>query len=303
MRDVVKARYPARQPVSAPPPRRRRRKRNYSLYYLMIFILVAAAGITLSLTVFFKVTKINVEGTTQYDTNSIIEYSKIRVGDNIFRADYEQAITGILQNLIYIDNVQIKKTLTCEVDIFVEPSVPKANILYDGGYLLISGNGKVLEKMSEPKEGLRIIKGYAPEETEIGDKLISLEEGKSVLADTLLDLLDKLELAEVTQVDITDKYNLILSYENRITIELGGATDLEYKINYAAELISTQISATKEGTLLMLGGNEASFLEKGDLEEYRENYQTATAQTSSGTSSSVSQSEVSTAAPIQNGTE
>lgn len=280
MRQAAYSRPPGRQPVASPPPKRRRRKRNYSLYYLMVFILVAAAGIVLSLTVFFKISQVGVDGTTQYDMESIITYSKIKVGDNIFRTDYEKAKSEILKNLIYIDDVQISKSLSCQVTIHVEPSVPTASVQYEGGYLLVSANGKILEQLGEPLEGLRIIKGFNPSQTEIGEKLVSDDAEKDKLTYTLCEILDRQDMPEIAQMDISDPYNAVLRYEDRIDIELGSASDLEYKIHFAYEMIHTKISKKTAGTLFMREDNGASFMEEGDLEHYRETYQTAVAETS-----------------------
>ncbi len=274
MRDVVKT------PPKAPPPSRtrprRRRKRNLSLYYLMIFIFVGICGTILSLTVFFKISAINVTGETKYDKNSIISASGISLGDNIFRTNYKKAEENIEKKLIYIDSAKITKTLSCQVTIHVEPSVPYANIAYENGYLLTSKTGKILETLSEAKENLPIIKGYDPEILEPGEKLKSKKSESEGLFEEILNTISNVGMKNITTIDITDKYNIKLSYENRISIELGSINELEYKIKYANQLISSKISKTKEGTLFMLSGGQASFVSKKDWEKYVQNYETAT---------------------------
>ena len=46
--------------------RKRRRKKNYALYYIILFIFIVVAGIVLSLTVFFNIDAIQVEGNSRY---------------------------------------------------------------------------------------------------------------------------------------------------------------------------------------------------------------------------------------------
>lgn len=274
MQDVKKNQYRTRQPT--PPPKRRRRKRNLTLYYLMIFIFVTIAGVTLSLTVLFKITAVNVIGTTQYDTNSIVASSNIKIGDNLFRTDYDKAKEKILKDLIYIDDVEIKKTITCQVNITVEPSVAYANVAYDEGYILISKSGKILEILSAPKEGTFIFNGYEPVDVAVGEKITSEDSDKSSLLKDLCKSLDKLNISNVTQIDISDRYNIILVYENRINFEMGSQSDLEYKLNYANELLANQIGKNKEGTIFMRGDNGVGFIEKSDLEKYEQSYNSAT---------------------------
>jgi len=279
MRDVV--RTPPQTPPTYANKKRRRRKRNLSLYYLMIFIFVGICATVLSLTVFFKISAINVTGETKYDKNSIISASGIKIGDNIFRTDYKKAEENIEKKLIYIDSAKITKTLSCQVTISVEPSVPYANIAYEKGYLLTSKTGKILETLSEPKENLPVIKGYEPDTLEPGEKLKSKNSENEGLFEKILNEINNVGMKNVTTIDISDKYNIKMSYEDRISIELGSISELEYKIKYANQLISSKISKTKEGTLFMLSGGQASFVSKKDWEKYIQNYETATVSESS----------------------
>ena len=274
MRDVVKNDYQTRQAPQS--PRRRRRKRNLSLYYLMIFILVTVVGITLSMTVFFKITKINVIGNTQYDTKSIIECSKIKIGDNLFRADYDKATERILKGMIYIDDVKVKKSFPNGVTIEVKPSVPYANVVCKDKYLLISKTGKILEEVQTPQQDLLIFKGYDPTITDVGAKIKCEDSSKDKLMSTICDELSKLEITKINEIDIADSYNIKMLYENRINIELGSQSDLDYKMNFAKELLENKIAKNKQGTIFMRGDNGFGFIEKSDLDLYEKNFESAT---------------------------
>ena len=274
MRDLVKDKY--QQPPPRNQQRRRRRKRNLSLYYLLIFILVTAVGIILSLTVLFKIEKINVEGKTQYDTNSIIQSSKIKIGDNLLRINKDKIRQNIVNDLIYIDNVTVKRSFPNTVDIIVEPSVPYANVAYDKGFLLISKTGKILSSSEQPQEGIVVFKGFKPKKLDRGSIIMSDDKEQDKLLTSLCEEVYKFGITQINSIDITDKYNITMLYDNRITIEIGSQNDLEYKIKYANELINKNISPKKEGTIFMRGDNGASFVEKKDLEDYLKNFNTAT---------------------------
>ena len=286
MRDVVKNQS---QPVRSTQSSRRKRRRNLSLYYLMIFIIVSAVGITLSLTVFFNIAEINVSGDSQYDKNQIIKCSNINTGDNLFRTNFKKSEEKILKELVYIDNVQIQRQFPDKLNIKVNASIEYANIEYDGGYLLISRKEKILDNISSPKEGLIVIKGTEPAIMQKGEKFVSKDGNKDKLLSSLTDQILSSEFEKITQIDISDSYNVKLLYDNRITIELGTQSDLEYKIKYSKELVNEKIGNNKKGTLFMSDSksNEASFVEEGDLKKYRENYNSATvtSQNTSETSS------------------
>ena len=286
MRDVVKNQN---QPVRSTQRSRRKRRRNLSLYYLMIFIIVSAVGITLSLTVFFNIDEINVSGDSQYDKNQIIKCSNINIGDNLFRTNFIKSEEKILKELAYIDDVQIQRQFPDKINIKVNASIEYANVEYDGGYLLISRKEKILDNISSPKEGLIVIKGTEPAIMQKGEKFVSKDGNKDKLLSSLTDQILSSEFEKITQIDISDSYNVKLLYDNRITIELGTQSDLEYKIKYSKELVNEKIGNNKKGTLFMSDSksNEASFVEEGDLKKYRENYNSATvtSQNTSETSS------------------
>ena len=55
---------------------------------------------------------------------------------------------------------------------------------------------------------------------------------------------------KITEIDLSDRYNLVILYDTRITMELGLPTDLEYKLHYAIGILDAGgIKDTEKGTL------------------------------------------------------
>lgn len=256
-----------------PPQRRKkRRRRNLSLYYLMIFILVVIVGTVLSLTVLFKVSDIKVVGATSYSAEAIASASGIKPGDNLIRISVPKAQEKILKQMLYIDKVEIKRQFPDKVIITVEPSIPFAYVEHEEQYCLVSRTGKILEEKAVPDGKHLIFKGYEPRDTAAGEMLVSSDENKEKLFTNISAELEKFEDMDVNEIDISDRFNIVFLCENRITVELGSQVDLDYKLIYAGELISTHIPKNKEGTIFIRNNNEASFVEKEDLERYEQNY-------------------------------
>lgn len=265
----------ARKSSASRSARKKRRKRNLTLHYILVLILVIAVGTVLSLTVLFNITAVEVSGDVPYEAQMIIDCSNIRNGDNLLRTKTKKAEDKILQQLVYIDTVHIKKILPSKILIQVTRSEPFANLEYDGKFLLISKKGKILESRREPEEGLFMIKGYEPVSVSVGSVLTSEDKAKDKLLDTIYTELENIKIDKNMEIDITDRYNIKLLYDGRINIELGSQNDIEYKIRYAKTVIDTKIPEKKMGTLFMLGEDRASFVEKSDLEKFYENYNEA----------------------------
>lgn len=64
----------------------------------------------------------------------------------------------------------------------------------------------------------------------------TMHETKTVFQD-LRKAIENNGLDKVTEIDLTDRYNVAILYDNRITMELGLPTDLDYKLHYAKGIL------------------------------------------------------------------
>lgn len=244
---------------------KKKHKRNMSLYYLLVMTFVLLVGGILSVTVLFNIQKINVVGATNYDNNTIIASSKIKIGDNLVRLNTAKAEQSIYKELIYIESVKVNRKLPVGVDIVVEPAVPYANIQAQDGYYLISKQGRVLERaMQAPKEGLLAYQGYDPVDTKLGDVIASNDQQKQKLIVELTDAVAASGIADIKVVDITDRINITLRYQDRIDLAIGSASELAYKLKFAYVLLSTKIGVSERGTINLESGKSVSFIPESD---------------------------------------
>ena len=244
--------------------KRRRRKQNLSLYYAAIFFLVVTVGIILSLTVFFNVKEVNVTGNSIYTNNDIILASGIKTGDNLIRLGSSKAEKKIVSSLPYVDTATITKKFPDKVEIEVTPSKEFANIKYESGYLLISDSGKILSYSVSPKQGYPIIIGCENENFDPGKPVTIADEENEKAFYSLIETMIAEDVTEkITEIDISDRYNISIVYDDRIRVELGSLNDLSYKLRFSYMLVNEKISINKRGTLYMKGNNsnEASFVE------------------------------------------
>lgn len=244
--------------------KRRRRKQNLSLYYTAIFFLVAVVGIILSLTVFFNVKEVTVTGNSIYTNNDIILASGIKTGDNLVRLGSSKVEKKIVSSLPYVDTATVTKKFPDKVEIEVTPSVEFANIKYESGYLLISGSGKILSYSAAPKSGYPVIIGCENENFDPGKPVTIADEENEKAFYSLIETMIAEDVTEkITEIDISDRYNISIVYDDRIRVELGSLNDLSYKLRFSYMLVNEKISINKKGTLYMKGNNsnEASFVE------------------------------------------
>lgn len=248
----------------------------------MILIFVTACLLVLSMTVFFNIEEIDIEGQSSYSDTQICEAAGVSQGDNMLRMNASTAESRILKSLNNIETVRIKKNYPSTLRIEVEPSLPSLNIEFKGQFAVVSQNGKVLYLQSSPYEGLLTFYGFEAEEAVIGSVIQSADEVKSTLVYDFRNYTEEIGIDKIGRVDISDRYNITYIYDERITVELGSINELQYKLKFADETITEKLSPKAEGTVNVMG-EFASFISKQSMEKYEANKAALSAQTSAQT--------------------
>lgn len=254
MRDVVKTNVKRNQNSK----RVRRRRRNVPLYCFLVIIFVMGIGILLSVTLFFNINKINIKGEVDYSNEDIIRMSGISIGDNMVRMDTQKVGNNILNSMIYIEDVNINKKYPDTLEINVTKCVAAANIQFGNEYILVSQKGKILDKVDSPQDDLIIVNGFEPAAETLGTYLTSNDEQKTEIYFEIFEYITNNQKNKIRNVDITDKYDIIINYDDRINFELGNANDITYKLKLA-ETVFDDLGDDKKGTMEMVGSNQISF--------------------------------------------
>ena len=260
--------------------RRRRRTGRKTLHYLLLLIFLLGAGTILSLTVFFKIEAVYVVGTDKYDPLELAEASGVVVGSNLLRIDKQAIAENLTEPYAYIDSVEISRRLPATVEIAVKQSVPAMAVKEGDAYVLITREGKILERdtLMIP-EKIPLIKGlgtgelppgaylgtYLPEPvpnvetteqmaarvargTARADEAIRTAE-RMVMLEYLFAAIQQTNFESITNVDVTDRLNMRIMYENRLQLDLGSEIDLPYKLDLLRVIIQDKLAPDARGTL------------------------------------------------------
>jgi cell division protein FtsQ len=229
---------------------KRRRKRNLSLYYFLMGLLTVSVLIVLSLTVFFKISDVEVLGESAYQNSDIFSTAAVPIGSNLLMLDTNQVKTRILDKYLLIDNISIKKKLPSSVEITVFPAVNFFQLLStDGRYLTVSLNNKVLSLSEERDEALMLIKGVAPSSLREGDVLGSAIDGKEVLIKNIKDAFEKGSITDIREINFISPADIRVNIENRLEVKLGSESKIDYKIQLVSAVINEKIGKNESGTI------------------------------------------------------
>ncbi len=247
--------------------RRRRRNRMRPLYGLLVTALVIGVGVSLSMTVFFNIQTIEIAGDApQYTTEDVANASGVHTGDNMMRLNSNQVKENILARMVFVDSVSIQKKFPDTLVITVTPSEAAFNVTDSSGTLQVSAAGKILKSSPDADPALPTITGFEISVREPGQQLESKDSQKDKIFQTIASRVSKGLDCPVTGVDLTDKYNISLTFDNRVVFSLGNWSDMDYKITLA-ETVLGQLSADKVGYLTMVGDHQCSYRDKDAVEQ------------------------------------
>jgi len=230
----------------------KRAKRRRNLFVLSVLLILSLiVFVCLSFTVLFKAASFSVAGSTRYSVEQIKTASGIKENTvNLFRIDLEKTAEKIETNLPYIGSVKIKRRLPDTLVINVTETKAEYAAIYGSGYLLLNRDGKILETSPESKK-LVVVKCPEPVGTAAGSIIKFEDEITLNNLKTIIAALKKSELKDITEIDVTDSLNLTLTYQNRIVLEIGTATDIDSKFKLAVSSLNNEneISMEEKGTL------------------------------------------------------
>lgn len=220
-------------------------KRNRKiLMYVGIALVAIAVILTLSMTVFFNVSWINVTGEGEkYTPDQILMASGLEIGDNMIVTNFKKAEERIEKNLPYVHDAVITKTVTGKVTIAITYTKAEIAIKTPQGYILADMNGKTLETVKElPEEGsLMNLKLKGGISATAGETFTFNDDNEKALYDEIINCLDTVDMrSKITEMDLTQRSSIKLVYMGRLRLLLGSSEKLMEKIKSAAKVIEKE---------------------------------------------------------------
>lgn len=254
-----------------PPERKHKSKTRKILFSFIKFVFVVslftATIVYGAMSPFFNITNINAEQTPHYSENALITASGITKGTNGFITMFTRpgrfyflrigdAENSIVENCPYVRSAKVRYLPPSSVSIDVVERKAAVVLIISDKTLLIDEDEYLLE--IDPKtydKSLPVIKGIKCDQLLPGKKM-ALDKDSLLSAVDVFDTIEKVDenyedklLPVVDYVDIEDKYNILVSMDSRIIVNLGEAEDLNYKINAAHTIYYENINKNEKGKL------------------------------------------------------
>lgn len=255
MKDVVKS-VPQGDPEAEVRRRTSREQGSIVGYCAIAFVFVALIVLVLCLTVFFKITTVEINGVTLYRDEQILGVGGIVNDENLVRTDTKLIKQRLEENLVFIESAQVEKKYPSTLIITVTEAEKAADIVVDNTFCTVSRTGRVLE-VGKPAAtgGIPVIRGFELKTKNPGDKMESSDSGKLKIYNDLMKILDDIGMNKITEIDLSSRSGITILYDGRITLEVGSSVDLDYKLSYFKAVIDSKLSDDFKGRLVYNGAD------------------------------------------------
>ena len=230
--------------------KKRVRIRNFFLGFVIAsFILIAVAVLVLT---FFKVDTIIVEGSEKYDYGSIVKASGITEDDLTFMISDDEVSEALYDNFSFIRSVKLIREYPSTVIIEIEEETPKFYFEFKDEYFVVGSKMKVLDRFTEYERMISVYNELIPvllptiksAIVSFDVEFVSTKESKHVMK--AIELLYESEiLSNLSEIDLSLRFEMNLNYEDRIQIKLGSIKDFADKLDFARGIIKTYSGQAK----------------------------------------------------------
>lgn len=248
-----------------------RRNHKALITTISILFMVISIAIMAFLTPMFNIAEIKVEGNNKVTTSNIINLSRIKVGQNIFKNNKGKIEKYIKENS-YIDEVEIKRILPSTIEIRVSERVVEYQVQLISSYIYIDKNGNILEN-AETKEKAIVIEGFSTTEEELvaGKKLNKVDIDKLDRLNKIKDAIKQIDGIELSDVKINikkDNENIIYLKSENKKIYIGDSSNLSNKMLYIKKILENE--KENSGSIFINGDLNDGFKPYFREEEYKE---------------------------------
>lgn len=214
---------------------KRIKKRKKKIVLLIMFFLAAVAIILVLKTDIFAIKSIEVNGNEILADGSIIDFSGVTLGNNIFKEKISD-INNTLLTQPYIKKVKIKRIFPDRIRINIEERKRAARIPFMGKFIIIDNMGYVLESSSDD-EGLLLISGLDISNFNEGN---TLNVNDTQQLDKALQIINELKNANlpIIELDITNTEDIRFKVSNYLICKIGNGTRLNYKFRVLQSILT-----------------------------------------------------------------
>lgn len=231
--------------------RRKPRRKNKFRFFriLLLFLILSIFIFAFTKLPIFRIKNIQVEGNSTVETETILNYSKLKAGDSLIFLNKNKIRENILENP-FIEDVAIKRGLFKGLTLEIKERVAAATLQLSDKYILIDKFGVIIEESNSLMLNLAVIKGIGNDAVvTLGDKIFnyaSQEQNK------LLGLLFDGENIYKYKSVLLEEGQAELILKDDVVVAFGSYNNVEYKLDVLDVMIKNLEEDTNKKASMIL---------------------------------------------------
>jgi len=232
---------------------------------LVIVISVLLVGLMtfLILDRYFRIDTIIIDGSDKYSYTQLCKTAQIENGQSLFSVKEKKIKERLMSAYPYIKDVEVDKEYPSEISITVYEEIPSFYVEIENEYFIITAELKVLERYVDLQRLLSdypdivcvrttaVYQAIAPRRI-----IFKQENDQRYISKVLVGLSEWEEYGKIKSIDISNKFDITVDYDGRISLELGNRYDLDTKLIIVSTIIKDH-SANAYGSINVKNVEEA----------------------------------------------
>lgn len=220
---------------------KKRKKIRNTLVSLAVIAAILVVGFWMCFTKLFLIKKCVVKGDVPYTEDEVLKGAGLEYGMNLYELPESKIKDNIVYNLPYIDSIIVKHRWPSTIVFDTVPAVPSMYVTVSGDMFVLSQSLRVLSQTNdidyiESHKLLDVVIGGI--KSCVAGEYLETEGDMNETVKTIYKFLEDNELiADTTQLDLSDKFNITFIYKKAYTVKLGDSKNLDLKIRFMKAII------------------------------------------------------------------
>lgn len=242
----------------------RQKMKTRKRFGIFVIIIAAIFFLVIAFNSLFDIKEVRVEGISAavpYTADDVRAFLDIKENTNLITYDNRRAERSLLYEFPYLEEIEINKVFPSTLEIIITENKGTMYIEIGEDVFILSSGGRVLEINDDPfYDGKNRTRLTAPDVKRCvcGEDIVFEKPDTLAIISSITEQLDKYGLTDkITSLDVTDKFDVRLMYDNRFEIRFGTFEQPENKIKLFSGMMNNKIWEDSTGMIDISDASEA----------------------------------------------
>lgn len=237
-------------------------RRTSAVCIIIAAVIILAAVFVL---IFFRINSVSISGSQKYSESELYAALGLSKNSNLFLTRTSRLEENLRKAYPSLDLIAIKKQLPDKLVITVTDGVGEYYIKMGGEYLTVTKDLKIIDKSDTAPDGCVELLSCDISKAVLGEIIeFRTETHYNYLCRLLDDVKEHSVAPHIKRIDMSEKFDVKLKYDDRFIIEIGTAEKTGTKLTLAQNIIST-LSADDMGIIDAKSTEKCSLRKTNDI--------------------------------------